>query len=140
MKVDYAFLAESAEQVNGKLYVLGGGIDSFWSDKEPFVYPRLSFVLRIVFEVSEIGRDHKIEIQLMDEDGRNVHTVGANLNIPKKNPNLPKGWQQAIGTVINFANLQLPKFGNYSFNILINNSCLHTIPIRLAQRVKIQNQ
>jgi len=141
MEVDFAFLADSAESVNGKLYVLGGGIHTIWTGQVPMVYKRpLSFVLRIMLDVAEIGRTHKLEIQIMDEDGKSVTTVGGDLQIPMKNPDLPKGWRQGFTSVLNFQNLTFPKFGNYSFNIVINNSNYKHIPLRLAQRMEIPKQ
>ncbi len=133
MEVDFAFLADGAEAVNGKIHVIGGGIDTIWAQQVPVVYPRLSFVLRMVFDVAEIGRKHKLEIQIMDEDGNAIATVGGDLEIPGKNPNSPKGWKQSMLTVLNFANLTLPKFGNYSFSILANNSSLKSLPLRVVQ-------
>lgn len=137
MEVDFAFMADSAEAVNGKLYVIGGAIDTIWGKQVPLIHPRLAFVLRLIFDVGEIGRKHKLEIQLMDEDGAVVTQVGGELEIPAKNPNLPKGWRQGFATVLNFLNLKFLKFGNYSFNILVNNSSLKSIPLRVAQHIRI---
>ena len=138
MRVDYAFLAEGAESVNGKIYIVGGGFDTIWTEKVPIIYPKLSFVLKIIFDAAEIGRSHKLEIQIIDEDGGNVATVGGDLTIHKKSPDLPKGWEQGITSVLNFVNLKFSKIGSYSFNIVVNNSSLKSIPLRIAQRVAIQ--
>ena len=137
MEVDFAFLADSAEAVNGKIYVMGGAVDIIWGKQVPLIHPRLAFVLKLIFDVSEIGRKHKLEIQIMDEDGGVVTQLGGELEIPTKNPNLPKGWRQGFATVLNFENLKFLKFGNYSFNILVNNSSLKNIPFRVAQHIKI---
>jgi hypothetical protein len=137
MEIDYAFLADSAEVINGKTYVMGGSIDSIWAKQVPVVYPKLSFVLRIVFEAGEIGRKHNLEIQIMDEDGSIIATVGGDMEIPGKNPQAPKGWRSSLLTVLNFANLQFPKFGTYNFNILADNFSLKSIPFRIAGHVEI---
>src|SRR5882672_4667233 len=106
MRVDFAFLADSAEAVNGKMYVMGGCIDTLWTKETPFVYRRpVAFVLRLLLDIAEIGRKHKLEIQIMDEDGKIIANVGADFEIPAKNPNLPKGWEQHFVTVFNFQNL-----------------------------------
>lgn len=137
MEVDFAFLADSAETVNGKIYVLGGGIDTIWAKQAPLTYPKLSLILRILFEVAETGRKHKLEIQIMDEDGKSIATIGGDLGVQGKSPDFPKGWRQGMVTVLNFANLKFPNFGTYSFNILANNSSLKSIPLRVAQHVEI---
>ena len=137
MEIDFAFLADSAETVNGKIYVLGGGIDTIWAKQVPSTYPKVSFVLRILFDIAEIGRKHKLEIQIMDEDGKTIATIGGDLEIQGKSPDFPKGWRQGLVTVLNFVNLKFPNFGTYSFNILANNSSLKSIPLRVAQRIDI---
>ena len=137
MEVDFAFLADSAEAVNGKLYVIGGAIDTIWGRQVPLIHPHLAFVLRLIFDVAEIGRKHKLEIQIMDEDGAITAQLGGDLEIPAKNPNLPKGWRQGFATVLNFQNLNFVKFGSHSFNILVNNSSLKSIPLQVAQHIEI---
>ena len=137
MIVDFAFLADSAEAVNGKIYVIGGAIDTVWAKQVPLLHPHLTFVLKLIFDVAEIGRKHKLEIQIMDEDCIIIANVGGDIEIPAKNPNIPKGWQQSSIAVLNFQNLNFSKFGSYSFNILVNNSSLKSIPLRLAQHIEI---
>lgn len=136
MKVDFAFLADGAEAANGKMYVIGGGIDTLWVNKTPAVYPKLSFVLRLVLSPAEIGRKHAIEIQIMDEDGGNIAKLGGPLEIPQ-NPHLPKGWEPGFLSVLNFHNLAFPKIGDYAFHILVNNSSLKSVPLRIAQRAQM---
>ena len=135
MEVDFAFLSDSAELVEGKIYVLGGGIDTLWAPQVPSVYT-LTCVLKLTFDVAEIGRKHKLEIHIIDEDGKSIANVGADLEIPGKSPDLPKGWRQSFATVLKFQNLKLPKFGTYSFNIVVNNTSLKSIPLRLTQLVQ----
>lgn len=137
MVVDFAFLADSAEVVNGKIYVMGGAFDTVWTKQVPIVHPHLTFILRLIFDVAEIGRKHKLEIQIMDEDGKIMGNVGGDVEIPAKNPNIPKGWQQPYIAVLNFQNLNFSKFGSYSFNILVNNSSLKSIPLRVAQIIEM---
>lgn len=137
MEVDYAFLANAAEANNGVFHVLGGGIDTVRSPKIPVNYPKLSLVLRVVFEPAELGRKHRLEIQVMDEDGNKISAVGADLTLDQKNPNLPKGWRQGIMTIVPFAQLVFPRFSDYAFHIIINNSSLKSIPFRVVQHVQV---
>jgi len=137
MEIDFAILAESAEALNGKVYLLGGGFDTINAKKVPIVYPKMSFVLKIIFEAAEIGREHKLEIQIMDEDGKNIIGITGNLKIAGKSPEHPKGWKQSMVTVINLANLKFSKFGNYSINVVINNSVLKSVPLRVFEKVDI---
>ncbi len=139
MEVDFAFLADAAEAINGKVHVVGGAFDTIWAAQVPVSYPRLSFVLRLEFDAAEIGRKHRIDIQIMDEDGGNVQTVGGEITVGEKNAKLPKGWRQGLLTVLNFANLRFMKLGDYSFNVVVNNSNLKSVHLRVAQPIQIQS-
>ena len=137
MEVDFAFLADAPETAGGKLYVVGGSIDTIWAANVPLSYPRLSFVVRLFFTPAEIGRNHKVEINILTEDGKRLATVGGDLSIGK-NPNLPAGWKQGYLSVLNFANLKFENFGDYGFELVINNSSLKSVPLRIARRIDIQ--
>lgn len=139
MEVDFAFLADAAEAVNGKIYVVGGAFDTIWASNVPVVYPRLSLVMRLMFTPAEVGRKHKIEINLMEEDGKRMTSVGGDLEIGQ-NPEVPKGWRQGFLTSLNFANLKFEKLGDYGFEIVVNNSSLKSVPLRIAQRIQLQAQ
>jgi len=62
-------LADAAQEVNGKLYVLGGG----WSVTGPDV-PPMSLAIKLDVPWSEANRSHTFDIVLVDTDG---HAVGA---------------------------------------------------------------
>jgi len=131
MKIDFAFLADSAEVLNGKLYVMGGAFDTIWAKKFPAIHPKIAFVMRMTFEAAEVDRKHHLEILLMDEDGKNVAKAGGPLEI-KKSANIYKGWPHPFLAVMNFMNLSFPKAGDYSFNIVCNNTALKSVSLRLA--------
>ena len=135
MEVDFAFLADAAEAVNGKLYVVGGAIDTIWSTGVPVVYPRLSFAMRLLITPAELGRKHNLEINIMDEDGKRMITVGGTLDA-QRSPELPAGWKQGTLIVLHFGG-QFPKFGNYTIEIVVNNSSIKSVPLRVAQRVQL---
>ncbi len=137
MEVDFAFLADAAEVNSGKLYVLGGAIDTIWASRLPHAQPAFSLVMRIFFTPAELGRVHKVEINVLDEDGKRLAAIGGDLDI-SKNPNLPKGWKQSFLTVLNFANLTFSKFGDYSFEVVTNNISLKTVTLRVAQKIQLQ--
>lgn len=64
-------LADSAQAVNGKLYILGGG----WSMTGPQPMPS---AIAIKFEVpwEAANRKHRIRIELLDSDGQPVMLPG----------------------------------------------------------------
>ena len=60
-------LADAAQEVNGKLYVLGGG----WSVTGPAV-PPMSLAIKLDVPWSAAGSSHGFELALVDTDGRPV--------------------------------------------------------------------
>lgn len=64
-------LADAAQEVNGKLYVLGGG----WSVTGPDV-PPMSLAIKLDVPWSAANESHRFEIVLIDEDGRPVNANG----------------------------------------------------------------
>lgn len=64
-------LADAAQEVNGKLYVLGGG----WSVTGPDV-PPMSLAIKLDVPWSEANRSHTFDIVLVDTDGRAVGSEG----------------------------------------------------------------
>jgi len=61
-------LADAAQEVNGKLYVLGGG----WSVTGPVV-PPMALALKLDVPWSDANQQHEFELVLVDADG---HAVG----------------------------------------------------------------
>lgn len=138
METDFALLADAAEVVGGKLYLIGGAFDTIWADSVPVAHPRLSFVLRLLFSPGEVGRKHKVEVNIMSEDGKRIASVGGELEIGR-NPNLPRGWKQGFLSVLNFVNLKFENFGDYSFEVVANNFGIKSVPLRIAQRIQFQS-
>ena len=137
--VDFAFLADGAEAINGKLYVMGGAFDTIWTNAVPLTYPKISFAMRLIFSSAELERKHKLEISVINEDGKPITAiVGGDLEI-SRNPNVPKGWKHGFLTVINLANLKFPDFGDYSFEVVLNNSSVKSVGLRVARSVQFQS-
>ena len=135
MNVDFAFLAEAAETINGKLYLIGGAIDTIWTETLPIVYPRLSFVMRLLFSLTEIGRAHHIELNLMNEDGKVLARVSGDIHV-SRNPQVPGDWEQGFLAVLNFAGLTFERFGEYRFELVADHVNLHSSRLHIAQQVQ----
>ena len=134
MEIDFAFLADAAEVVNGKFYVMGGGFDTLYANEAPFVYHRpFSYVVRLLFNPAELDRKHHVEIHINDEDGKKIASIEGDLEI-KRGPHLPKGWRQGFLSVWNIANLRFEKFGDYVFDVVVNGSSLNrALPFRVTK-------
>ena len=133
MEVDFAFLADAAEVVNGKLYVMGGAIDTIWAPAVPVTHHHLAFVLRLFFSPAEVGRTHRVEIHIVDEDGKRIASISGDLSVGEQ-PHVPLGWAKGFLTVLSFANLAFEKFGDYSFEVLVNSFSVKGVKLRIAHR------
>ena len=134
MEVDFAFLADAAEAVNGKIYVIGGAFDTIWANSAPLNHPHLSFIAKLLLSPAELGRHHQIELKIVNEDGKTAAPpITAQLNVAK-NENLQRGWKQGHIFVLNFGNLRFENFGDYSFEIVVNNSSLKNVALHIAKR------
>jgi hypothetical protein len=73
MRVEYAFIAESADVQSGLFYVLRGGTD-IWYAPEGAEFPvpigPMSFVVRLVGDPLEVGTDQPVEFTVVDADAR----------------------------------------------------------------------
>lgn len=73
MRVDYAFVAETADVQAGLFYVVRGGTD-IWSPPAGQEFPvpigPMSFVVRLVGEPNEVGQEITVEFKVVDADGR----------------------------------------------------------------------
>ncbi len=68
MRLEYLFLADKAEGINGKLYVLGGGIENV----QLLMIPALAsydIALSVKLKAVEAG-DHDFQLALEDETGQ----------------------------------------------------------------------
>jgi hypothetical protein len=80
MQVEYGFVAEAADAQAGLFYVVRGGSD-IWSvtpgARFPLAIGPVSFLLRLVGEPPEIGRDLPVDFAIVDADGRSLGIEGS---------------------------------------------------------------
>lgn len=76
MQVDYGFIAEAADAQAGLFYVVRGGTD-IWNVPAGVVFPvaigPMSFVVRLIGQMDEIGKTIAVSFKLIDADG---HSLG----------------------------------------------------------------
>jgi hypothetical protein len=131
MRVAFAYLADYAlAHPDGKVYVVGGGLDTIYALQLPVHQPQLSLVAKIEFMPSECGRQHTVEVHGLDSDGHAFMPSATMQIAPPRNtasPALPSGFQ----FVFNMA-LLLPRAAEYAFSILVDAAEVASIPLRVA--------
>jgi hypothetical protein len=132
MRVTSSMLADAAQVVRGKLYVLGGGISTITARRLPAVHPQLSLVLLVEVEPHEWDQSLDLRIQLIDEDGANMGIdargklrVGAARNRKPGEPSL-------LPMVSNFVNMRFPEAKGYAFAVDHDGEELTRVPFRLG--------
>jgi len=124
--------AAIANPQDGKLYILGGGISVIGVQRFPVQHPALSLALGIEFSPTECGRQHTLEVYLLDPDGKPLVPGLTQQFVPPPNPadaTLPTSWQ----AVINYQQLQFQKAGDNAFSIVIDGQEVASLPLRVFQ-------
>jgi uncharacterized protein DUF6941 len=134
VRLAVAVLADSAiaNPQDRKLYILGGGISMIGVQRFPGQQPALSLALAIEFAPPECGRQHTLEVHLLDPDGKPLIPALTQQFVPQKNPadpTLPNGWQ----AVINYQQLQFQRPGDNAFSIVIDGQEVASLPLRVFQ-------
>ena len=71
MQIDFLILADAAEVVNNKLYMMGGAWNAWRSSSYP-AQVRMGIALGILVDWDETNERHPISLSILDEDGQVV--------------------------------------------------------------------
>lgn len=126
MKVEVFTLCDAATDQFGKLNILGS-FDLLCGAHEPMVHPSCTIALRIRFSKVEEGI-HKLRITLTDDDGQTV--------VPAMNGSFeimmaPEAVSFAQNLIFNLQSLEFPRFGDYSFNLFLDEKLIDSLPLYL---------
>jgi hypothetical protein len=128
MKATLAVLADAANRSdNGKLNLLGL-FQTIYAASTPAIHSQMYLVLVFKASPGEKGSTQKIKLVLSDEDGG---IILASPDYPITVPDDPDVRSPDMNMIINVPNLVLPKFGDYSFEVLLNGSYLTDVSLRV---------
>ena len=142
-----AFLADSAETIQGKIYALGIGWNAIYAEKFPCTHSRLAIGVLVNVPYTATNQNHKLTVHLQDEDGarqpiqviktlegeaQQSTEVSADIQLGRP-PLLPAGDPQNLAFSLIFDHLVFQKPGMYSWIFEINGTELHRISMRIAQ-------
>jgi len=129
MKITYAVLADAANITReGKLNILGI-FDSIQVQQFPVTHPQMQLVMRFEADISEAGKNKKVEVQLMDDDGKKLFVLGGEFAFGPGRPGEPIGSNHIL--TINMMKFERP--GDYEFKILINDELKAEAPLKVQQ-------
>ena len=127
MKIDWMMLTNYAEAPpNGLVYIMGGSWDTVTvgaplEGAPPGVVAAVqgSLAVRLLFHATELGRERKLVVTVLDEDGNEVGRIDGGFR-PEKIPGLPAGWDHGFNLVFPLTGLALSRFGLYSVNLQVD--------------------
>jgi hypothetical protein len=128
-ELDFALIGDYVRPEGGIAHVIGAGIDTVVPPEVPTGH-NFGLLLRLTFSRQELERPHRIEVIFQDMDGTRL----AHLNTvatPTPVEGIPAGWRQGLQAAFNLG-IPLPDYGQYSFEVLVNDTHLKSIPLRVV--------
>lgn len=119
IRVAWLILADHAEVVADKLYLVGGGWDSLIIQPQAQKQHLLSFAVAIRVPWSETNRRHQIQIEIQDEDGSQLAKVDGYFEVGRP-VGISPGQAQRFQMAINHIPLPFEKAGVYTIVPRIN--------------------
>lgn len=144
MEID-AFLADSAEALQGKIYALGAGWSAIYATAFPVTHPRVAVGVIIRVPYTATNQEHRVNLKLVDFDSNSiplglqvgpdgqptpVHGIGAQFNVGRP-PLLPAGDEQVVALAMTIDGLQIPKPDMYTWVIEVDGDPMKRLPMRV---------
>lgn len=126
-------LCDAADQVNGKLYILGGGWSTIFAVGQP---ANVTLAVKLMVPWDQTNRPHRIAAKLLTDDGEAVDLgagpVGAEGEIEVgRPPGLKPGTPIDVPLVFPFGGL-LMEPGGYAFTLEVDNEPITRTAFRVV--------
>ncbi len=69
-EIEWIILADSAEAIGGKVYMMGGGWDRIQGSREPNDIRHFAIALSIIVPWHHTNEKHDLRLEIVDEDGK----------------------------------------------------------------------
>jgi hypothetical protein len=130
MRLGIALLADSAvAHTDGKLYIMGAGIDRVYAEALPVLLPQLCVALKLYFDDSEPHRPHVLETFATAPDGRIAVPLSACAFTPQA---APPGKETPVPLVLFLRDLRLEHAGRYEFIAHLDQRELTHLPLTIV--------
>lgn len=146
MRVD-AFLADSAEVVQGKIYALGAGWNTIYVRQFPAAHRRLAVAATVHVPFTATNSAHKFELKLVTEDGQEypiglradsdgkaqpVRAMGGEFTLGRP-AHLVDGDEQVACFAFTIDGLRFAEAGMFAWAISIDGEEVSRLPMRVQQ-------
>lgn len=115
---------------DGKVYILGGGLEILRPPALPFVVPNISFVAKIEFTPAETGRPRVIEVVPLDSDARPLSPPTRVDVTPQQRTEYP-GLPVSVQVVLNIRDLTIEKAQTLAFAVLVDGHEMASVPLHV---------
>jgi len=133
MEIDYLLLAEHAEIVGNKLYLMGGGWDTMHVPGAP-ANVRLMVAAGIRLDWDETGRPIGLVLRIDDEDAQEVFRLNGQMNVQRPPDTIPG--TSHLSQMTFAVQAQLKQLGGYRITLSAGPEgaeVRRSIPFRLAK-------
>jgi hypothetical protein len=130
-ELDFALLSDYVRAEAGIAHIIAGGIDTINAPTVP-TGQNLGLVFRLLFSRTECDRPHRVEVIFQDEDGARLAAISSVVT-PSWIEGQPAHWKTGMIGGFNFG-VPLPRFGLYSFEIMVNDNLVKSLPLRVVER------
>ncbi len=121
MKIEYALLADAAQAVGGKIFVLGGGWNLFRVANYPAPV-HFAIAMGLGFTSDEVGTKFPLNVVIADEAGVPIiPEMKGQVETGQLAPDLPKAASVKIPVAINI-NMSVPHPGTYGIVVTAGSS------------------
>lgn len=129
MKVTLAVLADYANITReGKVNILGI-FDVMHVKTFPVTHPQMQLVMKFEADIAEAGKNKKLEIQLMGEDGKRLFVLAGEFSLGQAQP----GELMSSNHILTINMMKFDNPGNYEFKILINDELKAEVPLKVVE-------
>ena len=133
-----AFFADSVIVQDGKFFVWGGGIDRTYAPAFP-MHTNFFLIAQISFEPTECGKPHKLEVNIVDEDGQPVGpSMPPQAFIPQRE--LDPTLSVRHNLVLGFQGLPFAKPAKIVFSIVVDGQVLGSLVYQAVQMTQAPAQ
>lgn len=130
MRIDCALLCDAATVREGLLHILGGGVTR--AGRVQFPAPiELTLALRVLIHPTEADESHRLEVRLQDADGGPIAGFEIEFEADSERADLDPGEHLSMPLPLKPPpQVQLPKPGQYSFEVLVDGIHQVSVPFR----------
>ncbi|MCF7818936.1 MAG: hypothetical protein K9M54_13750 [Kiritimatiellales bacterium] len=128
MKIEVFTLCDAATDNRGKLNILGT-FDQIYAASMPIIHPACAIALRVRFDKMEEGA-HKVNLQLVDPDGRPVFQPMEGEVLPRMAEDVDS---VAVNLILNFQHVKFAAFADYQVNLAIDDISVASLPLRVRE-------